>query len=717
MNGAIWAVMFSLIRSLVYFLLITLSPVAHANDSCSSTDFGLAVYGLQPHFTQIPVTTAAYPATSHPLHVSWKLKSMQEKDAPPEISFDVRAVDMIILAPTLEVLHTQTVWTAANFFQFHVPSHLIYNNTAPRRLFYKIRALTYCWGPFSALADLYLGPGKTGLEWYAADWICTSNASIDSRSTLLRGEFSIPPTGPLVTEALLNIIGLGQFSVSLNGVSVMGGDANVPGWTTWNKRLLYSTYPLNVSLLSPGLNVLGVTLGNGMFNVPGNISGRYTKWVGSFGPRMALVLLTLRFTDNTTLQIASTTADGNWMATDDGPIVFTHQYAGEDYDASRAMKGWDEPGFDPTANPLVTWSRANNCTSWAPNGTLTPSDFEPVRVMETLTMLSVVPSTGDPNVLIVDVGRNFAGYAVVTLENVPLQSTIRLTPSETLIHGAIDQSSGGSPAYWQYFTSAQPEQFVTITPTFFTYGWRWLAVEIIVNRPFFPEGHGLVTILEAKYGENCGVDDLVTNVLAAVCDGLTDCVFLVQVCPGVKTGPCLPDPAPNCAKTFYVFWSCSLDPVGSNRSVFIAPEANMHVVNITCGPMPPTPPRPNLVSAFGCFTRASLSRVGAWSSSNAWVNRIHNITVEAFEANLQSILTDCPHRERLGWLEVSHLAFPALAYNFDLARLFSKIAFDTVDSQLSNGLVPDIAPEFTIFSGGFRDSPGRKLHIVESIDI
>jgi alpha-L-rhamnosidase len=79
--------------------------------------------------------------------------------------------------------------------------------------------------------------------------------------------------------------------------------------------------------------------------------------------------------------------------------------------------------------------------------------------------------------------------------------------------------------------------------------------------------------------------------------------------------------------------------------------------------------------------------------------------LQAFESNLQSVLTDCPHRERLGWLEVSHLVFPALAFNFDISRLWAKIALDTVDSQLPNGMVPDIAPEYTIFSGGFRDSP------------
>jgi hypothetical protein len=62
-----------------------------------------------------------------------------------------------------------------------------------------------------------------------------------------------------------------------------------------------------------------------------------------------------------------------------------------------------------------------------------------------------------------------------------------------------------------------------------------------------------------------------------------------------------------------------------------------------------------------------------------------------------SILTDCPHRERLGWLEQDHLNGPALRYDFDLAQLFTKIVNDIADSQLTNGLVPTTAPEYTVF--------------------
>jgi hypothetical protein len=44
-------------------------------------------------------------------------------------------------------------------------------------------------------------------------------------------------------------------------------------------------------------------------------------------------------------------------------------------------------------------------------------------------------------------------------------------------------------------------------------------------------------------------------------------------------------------------------------------------------------------------------------------------------------------------------------YNFDIRELYKKVVQDMIDSQLDNGLVPDIAPEYVPFEGGFRDSP------------
>jgi hypothetical protein len=72
-------------------------------------------------------------------------------------------------------------------------------------------------------------------------------------------------------------------------------------------------------------------------------------------------------------------------------------------------------------------------------------------------------------------------------------------------------------------------------------------------------------------------------------------------------------------------------------------------------------------------------------------------------------MTDCPHREKQSWLEQYHLNGPSLRYNFDLLATFRKGMNDMADCQLSNGLIPNIAPEYFYASrdinNGFRNSP------------
>ena len=101
----------------------------------------------------------------------------------------------------------------------------------------------------------------------------------------------------------------------------------------------------------------------------------------------------------------------------------------------------------------------------------------------------------------------------------------------------------------------------------------------------------------------------------------------------------------------------------------------------------------------------SSTPIGGFSTSNELINRIYNMIRWAQRSNMVSVMTDCPHREKLGWLEQTHLNGPALRYNYDLNAFFSKLMNDMSDSQLDNGMVPDIAPEYPVFGGGFRDSP------------
>ena len=104
-------------------------------------------------------------------------------------------------------------------------------------------------------------------------------------------------------------------------------------------------------------------------------------------------------------------------------------------------------------------------------------------------------------------------------------------------------------------------------------------------------------------------------------------------------------------------------------------------------------------------TRNSSPTVGAFSCSDTLFNQIFELINWGIKSNMASVATDCPHREKLGWLEQTYLIGPSMHYNYDIHALYRKIVMDMMDSQLDNGLVPDIAPEYVAFAKGFRDSP------------
>lgn len=115
--------------------------------------------------------------------------------------------------------------------------------------------------------------------------------------------------------------------------------------------------------------------------------------------------------------------------------------------------------------------------------------------------------------------------------------------------------------------------------------------------------------------------------------------------------------------------------------------------------------KPRLLHLEGQFLYPDTEATGSFSCSNPDVNRVHGLILAAIKSNFKSVLTDCPHREKLGWLECAHLLAGCFMYNFDCARFYEKISNDMREAQIENGMVPDIAPEYTVFGGGFRDSP------------
>lgn len=112
--------------------------------------------------------------------------------------------------------------------------------------------------------------------------------------------------------------------------------------------------------------------------------------------------------------------------------------------------------------------------------------------------------------------------------------------------------------------------------------------------------------------------------------------------------------------------------------------------------------RPQVESIEQVVVHSTAEPAGRFVSSDPTLNRIRDLVRWAQRSNMVSILTDCPHREKLGWLEQNHLNGPALRYEWRLDRLAAKNMRDMAEAQTPEGLIPNIAPEYTVFKGNYR---------------
>jgi hypothetical protein len=509
--------------------------------------------------------------------LSWTLQSNQRGDA--QTAYRILAAS----SPALLAANTGDVWDSGKVVST-AQNQIPYGGSAltnHQQVFWKVQV----WDAADAVSAWSTnGTWTMGVlqpaDW-TGQWITLGNA--DAGSTLLRRGFSV---GPNLKRALVNICGLGQYELRFNGQKV-GSNFLSPGWTKYDKTVLYDTFDVT-ALLASGPNAVGVMLGNGMYNVP-NTSGRYLKFSGTFGPRKVIAQLRLEYNDGS-VQVIGT--DAGWRATTNGPIRFNTIYGGEDYDARQDQAGWDTAVFNDSG-----WSSA--VVTSGPGGVLRGASFAapPIQTHEVFTPTN--SWSRGAGITVYDLGQNAAQIPTITVHG-PAGATVKLVPSE-LVNSSGDITPIVSPSYCLYtLKGGGPETF---TPRFFYTGYRYVQVEL----------------RDASGG---------TSGALPVVDALTSAVV-------------------------------------SSAS----PEA------------------------------------GTFSSSSTLFDRIRKLIKWAQRSNAQHVITDCPQREKLGWLEQYYLHGPSLRYEQDFAALYSKCAEDMEDSQLANGLVPDIAPEYTVFGGGFRDSP------------
>ena len=237
----------------------------------------------------------------------------------------------------------------------------------------------------------------------------------DDPAPLVRKEFVAPER---IARARLSITGLGYYEASINGRRV-GDHVLDPGWTNYEKRVFYSVYDVT-GLVRPGLNCVGVMLGNGWWNpLPLRMWGRRNLRADLPVGRPCLIAqLEIEGEDGSVMTVST---GPDWKVRG-GPVLRNNVYLGEVYDARREIPGWDSPGASEAG-----WSSAVLCPG--PAGALQAQPLPPIRIKARLRPVRVTaPRAG---VVLYDFGRNFAGWARLRLK-APSGTRIRIRFGELL---------------------------------------------------------------------------------------------------------------------------------------------------------------------------------------------------------------------------------------------------------------------------------------------
>jgi alpha-L-rhamnosidase len=91
-------------------------------------------------------------------------------------------------------------------------------------------------------------------------------------------------------------------------------------------------------------------------------------------------------------------------------------------------------------------------------------------------------------------------------------------------------------------------------------------------------------------------------------------------------------------------------------------------------------------------THSDLPSAGAFSCSNPLLNEIQEMCLRTFLANVVSVQSDCPHRERFGYGGDIAVTSETYLMNFDMAGFYAKTIRDWADAARPDGRLTDTAP-------------------------
>ncbi len=270
-----------------------------------------------------------------------------------------------------------------------------------------------------------------------------------------------------IKRARLYITAKGVYRLSVNGKRVDDREM-APEYSSYDKILWYQTYDVT-SFLTQGSNALGIHVGDGWyFCDKTQMSKKVQKELPAVLFQLEVILENkkiLRIISNGKVQTALS------------PVVSSDLFAGERYDASKEIPGWDLADTDSLTG---TWLPAKVLSGKKINYALLKAQSdEPVRIIHEFTPVETYTSANGET--IVDFGQNFSGKVRMEV-NAPKGSSVRVDCFETVdkegnffnnilstagVGSGTDQAyefiSDGKPAIYEPYFSFSGFRYVKVT--------------------------------------------------------------------------------------------------------------------------------------------------------------------------------------------------------------------------------------------------------------
>ncbi|NND07452.1 MAG: family 78 glycoside hydrolase catalytic domain [Saprospiraceae bacterium] len=138
-----------------------------------------------------------------------------------------------------------------------------------------------------------------------------------------------------------------------------------------------------------------------------------------------------------------------------------------------------------------------------------------------------------------------------------------------------------------------------------------------------------------------------------------------------------------------IAWQTNTYIVGRDTSTWFKPDFTYHTYRYM--EIRGMQTQPQISDVKGLFFHSNLHQPNHFSCSSDLLNTIQEATERTFRANLISVQSDCPAREKFGYGGDINATSESFIYNFDMKSFYRKTIYDWLDAMNDTAFV-DTAP-------------------------